>query len=140
MKFIGLIDTNILLRSVVGDVPQEAQAADLLLNQIAQGDVAGLVPITVVLEFVFVLERTYSVPRADVTGAIRDMIAIANLDVEHAEVVLDCLNDYLSGAGISFPDAFHCALARARYEGAIVSFDRKLSGISGVNLIEPTPT
>lgn len=137
MKSIGLIDTNILLRSVVGDVPQQAKAAGLLLDQIAQGDVAGFVPITVVQEFVFVLERTYLVPRADVAGAIRDMIAITNLEVEHADVVLDCLDDYVARGGISFPDAFHCALARARYGGAIVSFDRKISIVPGVNRIEP---
>ena len=137
MKSIGLIDTNILLRSVVGDVPEQAEAAGQLLDRIAQGEWSGFVPITVVQEFVFVLERTYSVPRADVAGAIRDMIAITNLEVEYADVVLDCLDSYTVRQGISIPDAFHCALARARYGGAIVSFDRKLSSIPGVTRIEP---
>lgn len=137
MKSVGLIDANILLRSVVGDVPEQAADVGKLLDRIAQGELTGFVPATVIQEFVFVLDRIYKATRLDIAGALSDMIAIPNLVVEHADEILDCLDDYVAHRSISFSDALHCAYAKRHFAGNLVSFDRALARLSGITRIEP---
>lgn len=137
MRSTGIIDANILLRAVVGDIPEQAAAVNQLLDSIATGDLTGYVPITVVQEFVFVLERFYDASRVDIAQSIQDLVNIANLTVEHSEDLIDCLDNYVQRRSNSFPEAFHWSLAKHHHAGNLISLDQALSRIPGINRIEP---
>ena len=55
------VDTNVLVRYLVNDLPEQAQAARELLNGLSPEE-PGFVCREVLLEVVFVLERGLSVP------------------------------------------------------------------------------
>jgi len=107
------LDTNLLVRLLTNDDPQQARrVADLI-----DASSACFVPITVVLELEWVLRGAYQLSRETIIGALRGLIAIRHL---HLEQVLQALEAY--GRGLDFADALH--LLRSEGCAALVSFDR----------------
>jgi|tagenome__1003787_1003787.scaffolds.fasta_scaffold18932119_1 predicted nucleic acid-binding protein len=132
-----IVDANILVRLAVDDPPQQTEKAERFLDQLTANGITGVVPATVVLEIVFTLERQYSVPRPRIVDAIKEMMHLDGLRFEFPAQMASALVTYQERRSLSFADAFHCALAVSFHNGAIVSFDRKLSGVPGINRIEP---
>ncbi len=112
------VDTNVLLRFVVGDDElQQRHAAQTLKT-------ADLVAVSVqtLCEFAWVLDRTYRVDRAAVGEAIRHILDMRNVVTERATIeaglaVLDAGGDFADGV-IAF---------EGRWLGGevFVSFDKK---------------
>jgi predicted nucleic-acid-binding protein len=110
------LDTNLLVRLLTNDDPQQAhQVADLI-----EASAACFVPITVVLELEWVLRGAYKLPREAIIRAFRGLMAIRHLHLEHEEQVLQALDAY--GQGVDFADALH--LLRSEGCSALVTFDR----------------
>jgi predicted nucleic acid-binding protein len=133
----AVIDANVFLRIIVGDQPHQAEPAKALLRRIADGKSAGVLLPTVVLEIVFILERQYNTSRQRIYDALQLLFQIRNLTVVDRAQMVSGLDDYLHRPGISFADAYHCAMARDFHDGVIVSFDRKLGNVPGVQRREP---
>lgn len=128
----GILDTNIFLRVIAQDQPDQAPAAKELLDRIARGEIAGTLLPTVVLEIIFVLERQYASSREEVFQALDVLLDLENLDVVDGPQLRSALEVYRRRRSVSFADAYHCAMARDFHEGSLVSFDRKLDGVPGV--------
>ncbi|HEY9344334.1 MAG TPA: type II toxin-antitoxin system VapC family toxin [Inquilinus sp.] len=111
-------DTNILIRSVVGDDVGQARTAAKVLKE------AELIAVALasLCEFVWVLRKVYGLDRSDIATALRALIATRNLVLNRpaAEAGLAALE-----AGGDFADGV------IAYEGSwlggetFVSFDRK---------------
>ena len=112
------VDTNVLVRAVVGDDPVQARiAADVLTD-------AELIAVALpsLCEFVWVLRRVYDFPISDVAAAVRALLAATNVEVNRPAVeaglsILDAGGDFADGV--------------IAYEGnwlgaeTFVSFDKK---------------
>jgi predicted nucleic-acid-binding protein len=110
------LDTNLLVRLLTNDDPQQARrVADLI-----DGSPACFVPITVMLELEWVLRGAYQLPREAIIRALLGLTAIRQLHLEQEEQVLQALEAY--GQGLDFADALH--LLRSEGCAALVSFDR----------------
>jgi predicted nucleic-acid-binding protein len=117
-------DTNVLVRAVTGDNPQQSKAAQTALKK---ADVVALA-IPALCELVWVLSQGYKIPARDISEAIRRLMNGVNVVVNRpaAEAGLALLD-----AGGDFADGV------IAYEGnwlgadAFVSFDKK-----AVKLIE----
>jgi predicted nucleic-acid-binding protein len=81
------IDTNILIRFLIGDDVQQAKKVyDLFKNAEAQ-KIEFFVPLLVLLELIRVLESVYEIPRAALLDAINDLTLMPILKFEqHATV------------------------------------------------------
>jgi predicted nucleic-acid-binding protein len=93
------VDTNVLIRAVVGDDPKQSKAAAKILID------AQLIAITVpsLCEFVWVLLKVYSFKPADAAMAIRTLLNAGNLVVNRAAVdaglsLLEAGGDFADGA------------------------------------------
>lgn len=137
MSEAGIIDANVFLRAIVGDQPSQAEQSRALLGRIANGEVTGILLPTVVLEIVFILEDHYDASRQDVVDALLRLFQTENLQVVDRIQLIDATVEYRNRRNISFADAYHCAMARDFHDGVIVSFDRKLSSVPGVQRWEP---
>jgi predicted nucleic-acid-binding protein len=112
------VDTTILVRAVVRDDPRQAEiAAKTLLK--AEVIVVGM---SCLCEFVWVLRRGYGYRPSAIAAAIRELLAVENVEtnrpaVEVGLAMLDAGGDFADGA--------------IAYEGrwlggeTFVSFDRK---------------
>ena len=63
------LDTNVLIRYLVGDVPAQAEAARALIEGLIPDD-PGFICREVVLEVAWVLERSYRLTRPQVADAL----------------------------------------------------------------------
>ena len=92
------VDTNVLVRAVVGDHAKQANIAAKLLTD------AELVAVALpcLCEFVWVLRRVYGFTPADVAGAIRALLDAANTETnrpaaEAGLAVLEAGGDFADG-------------------------------------------
>ena len=111
-------DTNVLVRAITGDNPQQSKVAQ---TELKKADLVALA-LPALCELVWVLSQGYKIPSHDIAEAIRRLINGANVVVNRpaAEAGLALLD-----AGGDFADGV------IAYEGswlgadAFVSFDKK---------------
>ncbi len=128
----SVLDTNVLVRHLIGTPPDQARRATKLLE-----DGAGLVLLSAVLaEVVFVLESNYSLPREGVALGALSLLALPSIVAPEGRALIDALQLYLS-TRIHFVDAYVAAVARRTNVGRVTSFDRRLDCVEGIERVEP---
>jgi predicted nucleic-acid-binding protein len=108
-------DTNVLVRLLTGDEPEQAAIAQSLFT-------AGPVWIakTVLLETSWVLRSIYGFEDSAINDVFVKLLGLRNVHVEDKSLVADALD--LVAAGVEFADALHFT---SRPQGAkFFSFDR----------------
>ncbi len=112
------LDTNVVVRLLVADHPEQARAALALLE-------AGPTWIskTVLLEVAWVLRFSYELGSAQVVSALHRLLDVRHVQVEGRSDVEAALN--LSREGLDVADALH--LAAAGHARAFATFDRALA-------------
>jgi predicted nucleic-acid-binding protein len=93
------VDTNVLVRAVVRDDPGQALAAARVLTEAQRIAVA----LPCLCEFVWVLRRVYGFDAADVTQALRALLAAGNVEVNRPAVeaglsLMEAGGDFAGGA------------------------------------------
>lgn len=119
------VDTNVIVRVLVGDDPAQQQAALARLRKIRANGGSVLVSAVVLAEVAWVLDRAYGYNRAQVAAALRGVIATPPLVVTPRAVVLTALAAYEKGPG-DFSDYLILELARAEGSTKLLTFDKRL--------------
>jgi predicted nucleic acid-binding protein len=125
------IDTNVLVRYLVGDDVRQAMAARRLLEH--ESVWLGL---TVLLEATWVLESAYDFPPAAVAETVELFLGLPNVHVEGPAQVARALEAQRSGA--RFADALHVACSM-QSAASFATFDRQLArgcrGLARIDLL-----
>ena len=111
-------DTNVLLRVVVHDDPEQADAARTLLQQAT----VVAIPIPVLCEFAWVLKRTYARGANDVAAAIE---AVTEIDVVVTDLPAVEAGLFSLRAGGDFADGVIAHQGEALGGTVFASFDRR---------------
>jgi predicted nucleic acid-binding protein len=109
------IDTNLIVRFLTGDHPQQFRKAEALINS---GPVC--VCKTVLLETEWVLRSVFAFTPTEITQALTDFAGLPTVILEDPAIVAKAL-DWMAG-GMDFADALH--LANVQASDAFVTFDR----------------
>ena len=123
------IDTNLIVRYLTADHPQQSPRARALID-----GQPVFVAATVMLETEWVLRSAYGYRPADVIGALRAFAGLPTVTVDDATAVAAALD--LGDKGMDFADALH--LCKSAHCESFATFDRKLvkaaelAGRSGV--------
>jgi predicted nucleic acid-binding protein len=128
----AFVDTNILVRHLTGDPPDQAARAtrylagadDLLLADLILAEVA------------YVLESYYEVPRRDVAQALRAIIAFPSIRVVDGSLLLRAIEVH-EVHRLDFADAYLVASAESTGVGVVASFDRSIDRVGTVDRDEP---
>ncbi len=129
------IDTNVLVRFLTGDEPEQARAARQFMGGLSQSD-PGFISREVMVELVWVLERAYGFSRAEVAGALEGLLSATEIEVESADDTGRAVFQYREEA-FGFADLMIAAAARRVDAVPLVTFDRKAAQIPGVELLDP---
>lgn len=116
------IDTNILAQFFIDD-PDDEQAAKQRPKAIEILQQPVYVPITVILEFEWVMRGFYKLNRTDILQVYRTLLGFAHVEVEDHARVLQALNYYEQG--LDFADSLHVVCSQG-YQ-AFVTFDAKFA-------------
>lgn len=129
---IGL-DTNVLVRFVMQDDPDQAAAASAALAQLNQTE-PGFVCREVLVELVWVLERAYRLPRADIARALDGLLEAQELVIEAADRVAVAADRYRKG-GAGFADQMVALAGQGAGCRETLTFDRKGATAPGMRLL-----
>jgi predicted nucleic-acid-binding protein len=96
---IGL-DTNVLVRYLVQDDADQADAAGKLIDRHCSKEEPGRISLVVLCELVWVLSRAYRYSAAQIAGTLESLLQTAELEIEDAETAWAALRLYrLENAG-----------------------------------------
>ena len=111
-------DTNVLVRALVQDDPDQARAASAHLEQAE----LVAVPLPVLCELVWVLRRVYRFSASDCIGAIEALLASASVRVDRSAVGVGL---QLLAAGGDFADGVIAYGGRQLGSEQLVTFDQE---------------
>jgi predicted nucleic acid-binding protein len=128
----AFVDTNILVRHLTGDPPDQAARATKFL---ASADELLLTDL-IVAEVVDVLESFYEVGRWQVAELVRAIISFRPVVVLDLAMLLRALEVYETDR-LDFAEAYLVAQAERSGIGEVASFDRAIDRVTTVRRVEP---
>ncbi|CAN5127735.1 PIN domain-containing protein [soil metagenome] len=117
------VDTNVFLRYLTNDVPEQADAVERLLQGAAREERLLVTTALVIAEVVWTLESYYRLPRGAIQEAVFGILNTPGLEVEGAETVLQAMAWYRE-RNVDFADAFHAAWMLEGGLEIVHTFDR----------------
>lgn len=117
------IDTNVLVRYLVQDDPEQARKATRFITNGCSSEDPGLINRIVLCELVWVLETAYGYPRAEVALALEKILRTTQFEIENQQEAWLSFREYQGGS--DFADAFIAAVNRQFGCDGTVTFDRK---------------
>lgn len=131
---MSTLDTNVLIRYLVGDVPEQVEAARELIEGL-RPEAPGFICREVVLEVAWVLERSYRFTRKQVAEALMDLTASDSLVVENSDDVAAAAYRYRQG-GVGFSDLMILKAAERANAAPVHTFDHRLARMQGATLVD----
>ena len=128
----AFVDTNVLVRHLTGDPPDQAVRATTFLGVADDLLLADLI----VAELAYVLGSVYKASRMQIADSIRALLGHPPIRTVDRDLLLRTVEVY-EHEGLDFPDAYLVASAERSGVGAIASFDRSIDRIATVRRLEP---
>jgi len=119
-----IIDTSALLRYLINDNAPQAFEIEGLLQQAKAGKITIYLPLIIVFELIFALEKFYKLAKGDVASKINTIVGTSYIEVQHRSILKDMITLYKNGS-MSAVDCYLIMLAREK-NARLISFDRKL--------------
>jgi predicted nucleic-acid-binding protein len=128
------LDTNVLVRYVVQDDTAQLAAAKRLISRCLAEGLSIFVPVTVVLEFEWVLRASFRFVKEDVLQVLSNLFSAAELTFESERALEVALQLYREGSA-DFADCLHIALTTQAGEQPLWTFDKGAARVSGAQLL-----
>jgi predicted nucleic-acid-binding protein len=127
------VDTNVLVRYLVGDDPIQSRRAAHFLTRDCSATDPCMVNRIVLCELVWVLERAYGYSRERIAEVLEALLQVRQLVIEDHDEASIALREFRDGAG--FADSFIGQTNRRSGCEYTVTFDREASRRSGFRLL-----
>ncbi len=131
---MSALDTNVLIRFLVRDNPEQADSARVLLEGLTTED-PGFICREVIIEVFWVLERSYRFSREQIASIVIELIDTDTLVIEDDNDVAQATVAYSQG-GADFSDLMTLAAANRMGAQPLYTFDQRLSSLQGTALLE----
>ena len=120
----AFVDTNLFLRYITNDIPEQADAVERLLDQAEAGELLLTTNRLVIAEIVWTLESFYKRTKSEVRDAVLALLNTPGLEVEAADELLQAAVWY-EEKNVDFIDACIAAEVSARGPKSVYTFNRK---------------
>lgn len=128
------VDTNVIVRYLVGDDPEQAEAARTLIDGLTPSH-PGFICKEIAIEVAWVLERSYRFTRAHIANVLMGLTASDSLVVKNSDDVAAAAHRYRQG-GVDFSDLMILSATNRECATALYAFDRQLVWLERVVLLE----
>ncbi len=132
------LDTNLIIRFLTRDDPEQAARAYDAFQQAEAGRLTLVSTEGVVVEAVQVLssKQLYNLPRAVIRDQVTDILQVRGLEVPDRDTLLRALVLY-AVTNLDFVDVLILAQMERRGITTVLSFDRGFDRIEGITRREP---
>ncbi len=113
-----IIDTNLILRLILGDIPEQVDSTEKLLQ-----DNSVIVLNISIFECVYILEGQYNMDRLHIVSSLRPVLLHPKIECDNVCVI--ALDRYLSDSSLSFADCYLLESAKQQ-NGTLYTFDKAL--------------
>jgi predicted nucleic acid-binding protein len=131
------LDTNVFLRHLLQDVPEQSSRASALLGRLERGEITARIADTVVFETVFNLQRRYGIAKAAIRDQVLPLIELPAIELPNKQRLRRVFELYVD-RNMSFADAFHVAVMEQLGIEEIASFDKDFDRVPGIRRVEPS--
>jgi predicted nucleic-acid-binding protein len=119
------LDTNIIVRLTVGDVPHQLQLVEKLLSTAREFYVSDLA----LIEFVYVLEHAYTFPRYLIATSLESVLNNDHIKA-NGSLFSQSVRLYVEHPALSFVDCCLIVQAEQQHTPPLWTFDKKLANQS----------
>ena len=123
------IDTNILVRFLVGDDEPQAKMVYNIFKKAEASKQELFVPLLVILELIWVLESVYEIKRKEIIVAISELLLMPILKFEHQAALQQLTHKALKNR-LDISDLLIAHSAKEQGCETIITFDKKASKYS----------
>ena len=118
------VDANIFLRFLTNDIPEQANAVELLLKKAASGELELVTNAMVMAELIWVMESAYRLPRSVIRDYILIILNTPGLKTFGGEGITQAIAWYVE-KNVDFIDAYNAAWMMQNDITHIFTFDQK---------------
>ncbi len=129
------IDTNILIRFLVGDDELQAKKVYKIFKKTESEKDELFVPFLVVLDLIWVLESVYEIQRIEILESISDLMLMPILKFEHHSALQKFVQT-ARGNKYDLSDLLISHSAKAHGCETVLTFDKKASTFSLFELVK----
>ena len=119
------VDTNVLVRLIARDDPEQAESADTFIEK------GAWVSVLVLAETMWVLSTVYEMTSTDLARIIEMLLSHRDLVLQDADTVAGSLELFRAKPALGFSDCLILHLARKEGHLPLGTFDRNLSKVDG---------
>jgi predicted nucleic acid-binding protein len=131
----AFLDTNVLLRHLCDDHPEQSPKATTMLRSVEQGSLRAHIADTVTFETVFTLERHYRRSKVAIRESLLPLIELPGIVLPGKRRYRQIFALYAE-RNLPFADAYYAVLMEQLKLTEILSFDGDFDRIPGVVRIE----
>lgn len=133
------VDTNVFLRFLTRDLPEQAERARTLFESAAAGRIELRTTELVLAELIWTLKSYYKLANRDIRVLAEGILDTPGITVENGHLVRTALR-YCADHNIDFVDGYVVAFMQRHRIGSVFSFNKKHFGrITGIRRIEALP-
>ena len=127
---VYLIDTNVILRYLLGDHKSFSPKAKAFMELISQGTKKAEIPSVVIVECVYVMEKFYKIPRNEIVDTLTKILNFSGIVNPDKSEILEALFKYAN----TNTDIVDCMLAaQSSPEKVIISFDKDFDKLKAIS-------
>jgi predicted nucleic-acid-binding protein len=127
---VYLIDTNVVLRYLLGDHPEFSPKAEAFMLDVSKGVKKVEILNVVIVEAIYVMEKYYEIPKTEIVEKLSGILNFSGIVNSDRSEILEALLKYEN----SNIDIVDCILAaRSSAEKIVVSFDRDMKKLKAVS-------
>lgn len=131
------VDTNVFLRFLTDDLPEQAARVADLLRRAEEGELTLVTSALVIAEIVWTLESYYGLPKDAVAGKVAAILNTPGLEVEHADLLAEAAVLH-AAENVDFADTFNACWMREHDICFAYTFDpRHFARFGGISAGPP---
>ena len=131
------VDTNIFIRYLTNDNPEDAQRCLVLFQKARSSKINITSSPEVIAEVVYVLSREpYTKERNTIANYLKQLILLFNIPPQEKNLYLDGLK-FFSSEKVDYEDAMLVARITAAHEDTLYSYDNDFNRFDQITRLEP---
>ena len=128
---VYLIDTNVVLRYLLGDHPEFSPKAEAFMFDVSKGVKKAEILDVVIVECIYVMEKYYEIPKTEIVEKLSGILNFSGIVNPDRSEILEALLKYEN----SNIDIVDCILAaRSSPEKVVISFDKDRKKLKTVSV------